>query len=87
LIITAAFAAAQVKITPATDKIPIDINGKPGIAEAVYFVSKAGAQVFNAGSIWWCWGLGKEGYESEPFKRFHENLVLAFLADPKPEKP
>jgi hypothetical protein len=65
----------------------IDINGKPGTAEAVYFVSKAGAQVFNAGSIWWCWGLGKEGYESEPFKRFHENLVLAFLAAPKPEKP
>ncbi len=58
----------------------IDIDGRPGTAEAVYFVSKAGAQVFNAGSIWWCWGLGKEGYDSEPFKRFHENMVLAFLA-------
>ncbi len=58
----------------------IDIDGKPGTAEAVYFVSKAGAQVFNAGSIRWCWGLGKEGYESEPFRRFHENMVLAFLA-------
>ena len=58
----------------------IDINGKPGTAEAVYFVSKAGAQVFNAGSIDWCRGLGKEGFESEPFKRFHENMVLAFLA-------
>jgi N,N-dimethylformamidase beta subunit-like protein len=59
---------------------PIDLNKKPGIAEAVYFVSKAGAKVFNAGSIWWCWGLGKEGYASEPFKRFNENMVLAFLA-------
>jgi len=59
---------------------PIDIDGKPGTAEAVYFVSTAGAQVFNAGSLWWCWGFGKEGYESEPFKRFHENMVLAFLA-------
>jgi len=59
---------------------PVDIDGKSGTAEAVYFISKAGAQVFNAGSIWWGWGLGKEGYESEHFKRFNENLVLAFLA-------
>ena len=66
---------------------PVDVDGKPGTAEAVYFVSKAGAQVFNAGSIRWCWGLGLEGFESESFRRFNENLVLAFLADPKPEKP
>jgi hypothetical protein len=61
---------------------PVDNDGKPGLAEAVYFVSKAGAQVFNAGTTSWCWGLGKDGFESQPFKRFNENLVLAFLAQP-----
>jgi hypothetical protein len=50
-----------------------------GIAEAVYFESSAGARVFSSGTIRWCWGLGKPGFVREPFKRFNENLVRAFL--------
>jgi hypothetical protein len=52
---------------------------KNGRAEAVYFESPAGAKVFSTGSIRWAWGLGKPEFEREPFKRFNENLVLAFL--------
>jgi hypothetical protein len=52
---------------------------KGGRAEAVYFESPAGAKVFSSGSIRWAWGLGKPGFEREPFKRFNENLVWAFL--------
>jgi hypothetical protein len=50
-----------------------------GRAEAVYFESDPGAKVFSSGSIRWCWGLGKPGFEREPFKRFNENLLQAFL--------
>jgi hypothetical protein len=50
-----------------------------GRAEAVYFESPAGAKVFTAGSIRWCWGLGKPGFERPPFKQFNENLVRDFL--------
>lgn len=52
---------------------------KSGRAEAVYFESPAGAKVFSTGSIRWCWGLGKPGFERTPFKRFNENLVRDFL--------
>jgi hypothetical protein len=52
---------------------------KNGRSEAVYFESDAGAKVFSSGSIRWCWGLGKPGFEREPFKRFNENLLHAFL--------
>jgi hypothetical protein len=58
---------------------PVDVDGRQGKAEAVYFVSKAGAKVFNAGSIRWAWGLGKPGFESEQFRTFNRNLVLYFL--------
>jgi hypothetical protein len=58
---------------------PVDNDGKQGLAEAVYFESPAGARVFSAGSIRWAWGLGKPGFEREPFKRFNENLVKALL--------
>lgn len=54
---------------------PTDVDGDPGLAEAVYFRSKAGAQVFSAGSIRWAWGLGKEGFVNPAFQRFNENLV------------
>jgi hypothetical protein len=57
----------------------IDFEGRPGLAEAVYFETPAGAKVFNAGSIRWAWGLGKEGYANEPFQKFNENLVLGLL--------
>jgi hypothetical protein len=52
---------------------------KSGRAEAVYFESLAGARVFSTGSIRWCWGLGKPGFERKPFQRFNENLVKSFL--------
>jgi len=58
---------------------PVDANGRPGRAEAVYFHSPAGAKVFSAGSIRWAWGLGKPGFEQDAFKRFNANLILDFL--------
>jgi hypothetical protein len=54
---------------------PTDADGDRGLAEAVYFRSKAGAQVFSAGSIRWAWGLGKPGFVNLAFQRFNENLV------------
>ena len=56
-----------------------DFQGHPGLAEAVYFETAAGAKVFNAGSIRWAWGLGKEGYVNKPFQKFNENLILGLL--------
>jgi hypothetical protein len=58
---------------------PVDIDGKPGTAEAVYFVSPAGARVFSTGSIRWAWGLGKPGYEQDGFKVFNRNLIAHLL--------
>jgi hypothetical protein len=55
----------------------IDAEGHPGTAEATYFVSKAGAKVFNAASVRWAWGLGKPGFSNPAFIRFNENLVRA----------
>jgi hypothetical protein len=55
----------------------IDAEGHPGRAEATYFVSKAGAKVFNAASVRWAWGLGKPGFSNPAFIRFNENLVRA----------
>ena len=63
---------------------PVDIDGKQGKAEAVYYVSKAGAKVFNAGSIRWSWGLGKPEFEREAFKTFNRNLLLHFLDNSLP---
>jgi hypothetical protein len=56
-----------------------DVDGKPGLAEAVYFRSPAGAQVFSSGSIRWAWGLGKPGFSQAPFQRFNAQLVADFL--------
>ena len=61
-----------------------DVDGDPGQAEATYYRSRAGAQVFNAGSIRWAWGLGKESYVQPAFQRFNENLVRALSARPHP---
>ena len=58
---------------------PVGVDGKPGRAEAVYFESPAGAKVFSTGSIRWAWGLGKPGFEREPFKRFNANVVRYLL--------
>jgi hypothetical protein len=58
---------------------PIDGDGRKGTAEAVYFTSKAGGQVFSAGTIRWVWGLGKPGFAPNAFKRFNRNLILSFL--------
>jgi len=55
----------------------VDAAGRPGLAEAVYFESPAGAKVFDAGSVRWSWGLGKEGFAQPAFRRFNENLVRA----------
>jgi hypothetical protein len=46
-----------------------------GLAEATWYRSPAGAQVFNAATIRWAWGLGKDGFANAPFRRFNENLV------------
>lgn len=59
---------------------PTDEDGKPGMAEAVYFESAAHAKVFSAGSVRWAWGLGKPGFASDSFKRFNENLIRDFLS-------
>jgi len=58
---------------------PVDQSGRTALAEAVYFVTPAGARVFNAASIRWAWGLGRPGFEQNAFRRFNENLVLALL--------
>jgi len=50
-------------------------SGRPGVAEATWFTSPAGAKVFNAGTIRWSWGLGKEGFAQPAFRKFNENLV------------
>jgi hypothetical protein len=52
-------------------------NGAPGVAEATWFRASTGAQVFNAGSIRWAWGLGKPEFVNAAFQRFNENLVQA----------
>jgi hypothetical protein len=58
----------------------VDVDGQNGLAEAVYFESPKGGKVFTAGSIRWSWGLGKPGFESDPFKKFNENVLLDFLS-------
>jgi hypothetical protein len=58
---------------------PVDLEGKQGIAEAVYFISAAGAKVFSTGSIRWAWGLGKEEFAQEKFKKFNRNLIMHLL--------
>jgi hypothetical protein len=58
---------------------PVDLNGHRGKAEAVYFISKAGAKVFSTGSIRWAWGLGKPRFEQEKFKMFNRNLLMHLL--------
>jgi hypothetical protein len=60
---------------------PIDVDGKKGKAEAVYFETPAGAKVFNAGTIRWSWGVGKPGELNIPFQTFNQNLVLSMLKD------
>ena len=53
----------------------VGADGQAGVAEATLFQSPAGARVFNAGSIRWAWGLGKDGFVNAPFQRFNENLI------------
>jgi hypothetical protein len=69
-------AAIKVPFTGA----PVDIDGKPGKAEAAYFVSPAGAKVFSSGSIRWALGLGAPGWEQERFKLLNRNLLDHMLA-------
>ena len=53
----------------------VGADGQAGLAESTYFTSPAGAKVFNAASVRWAWGLGKDSYVNAPFQRFNENLV------------
>ena len=53
----------------------VGADGRPGLAEATWFTSPAGARVFNAGSVRWSWGLGKVGFVRPQFQKFNENLV------------
>lgn len=62
------------------DAAPIDVDGKKGKAEAVYFETPAGAKVFNAGTIRWSWGVGKPEERSTSFQTFNRNLVLFMLS-------
>ncbi len=78
-------SAAAGRIDPASVKVlfqgrAVGADGEPGLAEATYFTSSAGAKVFNAASVRWAWGLGKDGYANPPFQRFNENLVRALSA-------
>lgn len=57
----------------------VDVYGREGKAEAVYFETPAGARVFSAGTIRWSWGLGKPGYRQEPFQVLNRNLFSTFL--------
>lgn len=59
---------------------PVDVWGRRGLAEAVYFESPAGAQVFSAGTIRWSWGLSRPGFVQAGFQRFNENLIRRMLA-------
>jgi hypothetical protein len=77
---------AQASLEPAIDPAgisvlfrghAIDADGNPGLAESTLFRSTAGARVFNAASVRWAWGLGKQTYVNAPFQRFNENLVRA----------
>ena len=58
---------------------PVDVAGRRGLAEAVYFESDAGAKVFSAGTIRWAWGLGRPGFVQPGFVKFNENLVRRML--------
>ncbi len=62
------------KITVLFSGKAVDVAGKPGLAEAVYWESSAGARIFSAGTIRWDWGLGKQGFVDTGFQRFNENL-------------
>ncbi len=53
---------------------PVDIDGKKGRAEAVYWESPAGAKVFASGAIRWDWGFGRPGYSTPAFLKFSQNL-------------
>jgi len=61
---------------------PVDQSGRQGRAESVFFRSKAGAFVFNAGTVRWAWGLAKPGFENEPFKALNRNLFMYLLGRP-----
>jgi hypothetical protein len=62
----------------------VGADGQTGLAESTYFTSSAGAKVFNAASVRWAWGLGKDGYVNAPFQRFNENLVRALSSSSIP---
>ncbi len=57
----------------------VDILGRKGLAEAVYWESPAGARVFSAGTNRWSWALGKKGYAQKAMQRLNENLILGML--------
>jgi hypothetical protein len=55
---------------------PTDLRGLPGLAEAVYFESPAGASVFSAGTNRWCWALRRAGFIHQGVANFTRNLIL-----------
>ncbi|MDA2929913.1 hypothetical protein MYX84_08205 [Acidobacteria bacterium AH-259-O06] len=57
----------------------IDAYGRTGLAEAVYFEAESGAKVFSAGTIRWPWGLSKNGFVNEKFKKLNLNLIQYML--------
>ncbi len=73
----AALASERIKVLFEAE--PLDVDGKKGKAEAVYFETPAGARVFNASSIRWAWGVGKSDELSAAFQTFNRNLVMQFV--------
>jgi hypothetical protein len=57
----------------------VDVDGREGTAEAVYFVSRASARVFSAVTIRWALGLCAPGFAQERFKPLNRNLFEYFL--------
>jgi hypothetical protein len=58
---------------------PVNNKGKPGLAEAVFWRSSAGAKVFSSGTIWWTWGLSKPGVATPEMKTLNQNLFEYML--------
>src|SRR5262249_12530344 len=46
----------------------VDVYGRTGLAEAVYFEAQSGAKVFSAGTIRWPWALSKPGFVNRKFQ-------------------
>jgi hypothetical protein len=68
----------------------INVAGKHDVAATAYYRAGSGAMVFDAGSIWWGWGLSEytspTAFQpnllkgSQPIQNLTRNILLAMLA-------